>query len=203
MITSFLTFISVPVTQNFLHHNSHLVPWRATHTTCKSIRFCTRRHSLALTFSSHRTDFLLWKHVQRLRIGIWDSGNAQCAPDVSWRKHSECVNHYFYLTCEWRACVCSAYKTTMEYSGVCYNERMLQWTVFINKIRMLQRKRRNTIGRRSMRVRMTCRAFPLCLERQSSSLLSFVRFSYQFSCYLLIFAFISENIYVFFNYSDI
>jgi len=44
---------------------------------------------------------------------------------------------------------------------------MLQQTVFINKIRklqqteMLQRTRRNTIGRRSTRVRMTCPAFPL------------------------------------------
>ena len=67
--------------------------------------------------------------------------------------------------------------------------RMLQWTmlqrmVFINKIRMpqriqmLQRTRRNTIG---TRVLMTCRAFPIWLERQSSSLLSFVRFSNQFS----------------------
>jgi hypothetical protein len=57
---------------------------------------------------------------------------------------------------------------------------------FINKIWMLQRARRNTIGRRSTSVRMTCalikagRHFPLWLERQSSSLLSFVRFSYQF-----------------------
>jgi len=48
---------------------------------------------------------------------------------------------------------------------------------FIDKIRMLQRTqtpqrtRRNTIGRRSTRVRMTCRAFPLWLERQSLSLL--------------------------------
>ena len=64
---------------------------------------------------------------------------------------------------------------------------MLQWTVFINEIRMLQRiqmlqpTQRNTIGRRSTRVRMTCRAFPLWLDRQSSSLLSFVRLSYQFS----------------------
>jgi hypothetical protein len=56
---------------------------------------------------------------------------------------------------------------------------MLQRTVFINKIRMLQWKQRNTIGRRSTRVRMTCRAFPLWLERQSSFLLSFVRFTYQ------------------------
>jgi len=82
------------------------------------------------------------------------------------------------------------YKETI--SPVCYNERshnerMLQRTVFINKIRMLQRTqilqrtRRNTIGRRSRRVRMTCRAFPRWLQRQSSYLLSFVRFSYQFS----------------------
>jgi len=68
-----------------------------------------------------------------------------------------------------------------NYSGVCYNERMLQRTVFINKIGILQRTRKNTIGRRSTRVRMTCGAFPLWLERQSSFLLTFVRFSYHLS----------------------
>ena len=85
------------------------------------------------------------------------------------------------------------------YSRVCYNERMLQWTVFINNItmlqrtqllqrtKMLQRKRRNTIGRRSTRVRMTWRAFPLWLQRQSSSLLSFVRFGYQSSSVICLF----------------
>jgi len=63
---------------------------------------------------------------------------------------------------------------------------MLQRTLLINKIRMLQRTqmlqrtRWNTIGRSRPRVRMKCRAFPLWLERQWSSLLSFVRFSYQF-----------------------
>jgi len=63
---------------------------------------------------------------------------------------------------------------------------MLQRTVFINKIRMLQwtqmlqRTRRNTVSRRSTRVRMMCWVFLLWLERQSSSLLSFVRFRYQF-----------------------
>ena len=56
--------------------------------------------------------------------------------------------------------------------------RIPQRTVFINKIRMLQRMRRNPIGGHSTRVRMTCRAFPLWSERQSSSWLSFVRFSY-------------------------
>ena len=71
--------------------------------------------------------------------------------------------------------------STVCYNERCYNERMLQRTVFINKIRMLQRTRRNTIGRRSTRVRVTCRAFPLWFQRQSSSLLSFVGFSYQFS----------------------
>jgi len=52
--------------------------------------------------------------------------------------------------------------------------KMLQRTVFINKIRMLQRThmlqrtRRNTIGRRSKLVRIKCWAFPIWLERQSS-----------------------------------
>jgi hypothetical protein len=64
---------------------------------------------------------------------------------------------------------------------------ILQRTVFINKIKMLQRTRRNTIGRRSTRVRMTCRAFPFWLKRQSSSLLSFVSFSCQFSSVICLF----------------
>ena len=37
--------------------------------------------------------------------------------------------------------------------------------IFTKKIRMLQLTRRNTIGRRSTSVRMTCRTFPLWLER--------------------------------------
>jgi len=67
-------------------------------------------------------------------------------------------------------------------------QTMLQRTVFINKIRMLQQTRRNTIGRRSTHVPMTCRAFPLWLERQSSSLLSFIRVIYQFSLVICLFA---------------
>ena len=71
---------------------------------------------------------------------------------------------------------------------------MLQRKVFINKIRILQRTktlqrtRKNVIGGRSTRVRMKYRAFPLWLERQSSFLLSFVRFSYQFSSVICLFA---------------
>jgi hypothetical protein len=71
---------------------------------------------------------------------------------------------------------------------------------FINKIRilqrtqMLQRTRRNTIGRRSTRVRMACLAFPLWFERQSSTVSPFERFGYQFSS--VICAFKSENIYL-------
>jgi len=61
---------------------------------------------------------------------------------------------------------------------------MLQQTIFINKVRMLQR----TIGRSSTRVRMTCRAFPLWLGRPSLSLLSFVKFGYQFISVIYIFA---------------
>jgi hypothetical protein len=59
--------------------------------------------------------------------------------------------------------------SAMRYSQVCYNERcynerMLQRTVFVNKIGMLQRTRRNTIGRRSTRVRMTCRDLPALIR---------------------------------------
>jgi len=99
----------------------------------------------------------------------------------------------------------------------CYNERMLQRTVFINRIMMLQRTnattdsfyphnqdatkntdaiqrtRRNTIGRRSTRVSVTGWAFPLWLERQSSPLLSFVKFSYQFSSVIWLFALLAVN----------
>jgi hypothetical protein len=46
---------------------------------------------------------------------------------------------------------------------------------------MLLRTRRNTIGRRSTLVPITCRAFLLRSEHQSLSLSLFVRFSYQFS----------------------
>ena len=82
---------------------------------------------------------------------------------------------------------------------------MLQLTNFINKIRMLQwtkmlqRTRKNTIGRRSTRVRMTCRAFPFWLERQSSYLLSFVRISYQFSSVICLFSPLAVKICIFFK----
>jgi len=74
---------------------------------------------------------------------------------------------------------------TLCYSAVCYNERcynecMIQRRVFINNIRMLQRTRRNAVGRCSTRVHLTCWAFRLWLECQLSLLLWFVRFSYQF-----------------------
>ena len=59
---------------------------------------------------------------------------------------------------------------------------------FINKIITPQRTRSNTIGRRSTRVLMTRRAFPLWLERQTSTVLSFVMFSYQFSSVICLFS---------------
>jgi hypothetical protein len=82
--------------------------------------------------------------------------------------------------------------TTKEcYNEGSYNEGMLQRT------QILQRTRRNTIDRRSTRVPMTCRAFPLWLEDQSSSLLAFVRFSYQFSSVIWLFAPLGVKIYIF------
>ena len=91
--------------------------------------------------------------------------------------------------------------STVEYATTngCYNEwmlqrtvfinkiTMLQQTVFINKIRMLQQMRTNTISWRGTHVRITCQAFLLWLQHQSSSLLKFVRFTYQFSSVICLF----------------
>ena len=104
---------------------------------------------------------------------------------------SQCVNFILFLFITFSL-------LHFKYSGVCYNERcynqwMLQWTVFINKIRMLQWTQmlqwmwRNTNGQHSTCACMTCWAFPLWLEYQSSSLLSFVRFIYQFSSVIRLF----------------
>jgi len=59
-----------------------------------------------------------------------------------------------------------------------------EWSAWgmLQRTEMLQRTRWNTIGRRSTRERMRCRAFPLWLERRTSSLLRFVRFSYLLIC---------------------
>ena len=60
----------------------------------------------------------------------------------------------------------SAFRVLIIHWGM-LQRTMLQRTVYINKIRvlqrtqMLQRTRRNTIGRCSTRVRMTCRTSPL------------------------------------------
>jgi len=86
-----------------------------------------------------------------------------------------------------------------KYSGVCYNarsynERKLQRRDFISKIRILQRVRRNNIGRRSTRMRISFRAFPLSFQSQLLCLLSFVIFSYQFSSVVCLFApFVMES----------
>ena len=91
--------------------------------------------------------------------------------------------------------ITDGYATTNDPAmNKCYNE------VFIDKIRMLQRIQklqqtwRNTIGQCSRRMRTMCHAFLLWLERQSSSLLLFVRFSYQFSSVICVFS--SENIFL-------
>jgi hypothetical protein len=78
---------------------------------------------------------------------------------------------------------------------------MLQRTVIVKirmlqRTQMLQRTRKNTTGRRNTRVRMTCRAFPLWLERQSSSLSPFVLFSYQFSSVICLFAPLAVKIFL-------
>jgi hypothetical protein len=118
-------------------------------------------------------------------------------PPCAESLHSFCAPVYM-RSCSLHALLQSTVgyaKTNDSSTNECYNEQL-----FLNKIRMLQRTkmlqqtRRNTIGRRNTRVRMTCRTFPLCLERQSSYLLSFVRFICQFSSGIC--AFSSENIFL-------
>ena len=108
-----------------------------------------------------------------------------------------------HLVCGWQCCNALLY-SGVYYNTRCYNEWILQRTLFINNIRkllgtgMLQRTRRNVIGRCSMRVPLTCEAFPLWLESHSSSLFSFVRFSYQFSSsYLLFVPLAGKDYYVY------
>ena len=69
-------------------------------------------------------------------------------------------------------------KDTFEYARTneCSSEQ------FFKKKSMLQRTQRNTTGRCSRREHMTFRASPLCLERQSSPMLSFVSFNYLLIC---------------------
>jgi len=113
---------------------------------------------------------------------LWDMQN-RCTAWLPLNNGQSAVHHLSTLLLLLHASKYSA----VRYSEQCYNERKLQRIIFINQIRTLRRKWRNTIGRRSTRVRMTCRAFPLWLERRSSSLLSFVRFCYQFSSVICLF----------------
>ena len=141
--------------------------------------------------------------------------------ELAWRPHfcvfvCVCVCIYIYIYIESRGTAIKYrvwYATTKDPTTIeCYNEEilsinqnttltkmlqrtMLQRTVFVNKIRMLQRTWRNTIGQRIKRVRVTCRVFPLSLERQSLSLLSFVRFSYQFSSVIGLFESLAVKIF--------
>jgi hypothetical protein len=109
---------------------------------------------------------------QELLLACWSG--TQNGRDILWHCEQFVFNgsscYYTYSG----VCYSGVCYSGVCYSGVCYNERcykkrMLQRTVFINKIRKLQRIQRITTGRRSTRVRMTCLAFPLWLEHQSSS----------------------------------
>ena len=132
-----------------------------------------------------------WSWVKILAVGFvyLPLTNVWIVPPIMSWPRSTFSNQVFlsYLTI-WPFTVCIVCVAMWHcvlywrYSRVCYNEGMLQGTVSVNKIRMLQRTqmlqwtRRNTNGRRSTRMHMTCRVFPLWLERQS-----FVKFSCLFS----------------------
>ena len=71
----------------------------------------------------------------------------------------------------------------------CYDELFLSIkSGCYNEHRCYNETRRNTIGRCTTCMRMTCWAFLLWLERHSSSLISFVRLSYQFNSVICLFA---------------
>jgi len=102
----------------------------------------------------------------------------------------ECIFFNFLLVCEWQQtifmpllCIYSG----VSYNEQCYNERILQRTDFINNIWMLQRTRRNIIGRHSTRVSKMCWKFLLWLHRHSLPLFSFILFNYQFSSVICLF----------------
>jgi len=92
------------------------------------------------------------------------------------------------------------------YQERCYNERMPQQTVFINKVRMLQRRqilqrtRRNTIGRRSTRMRITCSIIVFIRERLFM-LLTYVRLFMVLIRESLFIVFTKESLFVLFKFT--
>jgi hypothetical protein len=86
------------------------------------------------------------------------------------------------------------YATTNE----CYNEQFLSIKLLCYNEHRYYNERGGIL---MADVARACRVFPLCLELQSSSLLSFVRFNYQFSLVVCLFTPLAAKI--FFNYSTI
>jgi hypothetical protein len=154
----------------WLNHTLQNMPLKIMFITRNSVKFSKFYQLLSIPYSILL--LLTYHHLSRLT-----SFPVNCP--TTW-KHSQWLKH--------GSIVC-------KIQLGCYNERMLQQTVFINKIRMLQRMWRNTIGQLSTRVLMTCWVFPLWLEHQSSSLLSFLRFSYQFSSVIYLFAPLAGKIF--------
>jgi hypothetical protein len=88
------------------------------------------------------------RNTQGARVAFWDARTDHRLLDSEHEDVTPLrnVGHYYQPTR--RNILEDNFKS--KYSGVCYNERcynerMLQRTVFINKIRMLQRTRRNII----------------------------------------------------------
>jgi hypothetical protein len=145
---------------------------------CYNERRCYNERMLQLTVFINkirmlqRTHTLQWTNATTNSFHQWNQ-DATMNTDATT---NECYNEQFLRI-----------KSRCYNEHRCPNERKLQRTVLINKIRMLQGTPWNTIGRSSTRVRMTCRTFPLWLDRHSSSLLSCVMFSYQFSSVICLF----------------
>jgi hypothetical protein len=130
-------------------------------------------------------------------------------PNKPQRRHSACALHAGYLSRHTHThththTLSLTHTHTHTHSQYVTQSGMLQRTVFINKISMLQRtqiynERGGILSADVARASMTFRDFPLWLERQTSSLLSFVRFSYQFSSVICA----SSSVNTFLNYAAI
>jgi len=159
--------------------NSEAVCWACTLVTTNKIARCE--------IECHNVSVLIWEDMkfQKCLYQNTRTEHADVIRRQKWNWDSTVLSiTYPFYSVWYYIYICIA---------VCYNERKLQRTVFINKARMLQqtqiliRKRKNAIGRRSTRVCVTFQAFPLWFECQSLFFLSFVKISCQFSSVICLF----------------
>jgi len=125
---------------------------------------------------------MFWDPLARVLSNAWTvRGIKKIVDDLSPSRHFLSLRKMFaVLPNLCRNAISLLY--VFVYGGVCYNEQFLSIKSGCYHEHRCYNKREGVT-----RVRMTCRAFLLWLERHSSSLLSFVRFNYQFSSVICLF----------------